>query len=82
MLGETVACAAVSLHLRGGGLFHAYEVILGECSIIHSLPTLFFFFFFFSFFFKVEISSRSLIPLFYTWISPLFYARISPHLYV
>ena len=32
--------------------------ILGECSTIHSLPALFFFFF------KVEISLRTLIPLF------------------
>ena len=32
---------------------------LGECLTIHSLPALFFFLFF-----KVEISSRKLIPLF------------------
>ena len=42
---------------------HAW--IWGECSIIHSLPALFFFFFF-----EVEISARTLIPLFYARISP------------
>ena len=42
--------------------FSSLARIWGECSTIHSLPALFFPFFF-SFFFKVEISSRTLIPL-------------------
>ena len=39
--------------------FSSLARILGECSTIHSLPTLFFFFFF-----EVEISLRTQIPLF------------------
>ena len=41
--------------------FSSFAMILGECSTIHSSPALFFFFFFF---FEVEISLRTLIPLF------------------
>ena len=54
-----------SLLWRGGFLvvvaFSSLARIRGECSIIHIPPALFFFFFW------VEISSRSLIPLFRPW---------------
>ena len=57
-------------HLWSGvaelGAFSSLSMILGECSIIHSSLVLLFIFFFF---FEVEISSRTLIPL---------YARLSP----
>ena len=43
--------------VSGGGFFHACED-LRECSIVHPLSALFFFFF------EMEISSRTLIPLF------------------
>ena len=42
----------------GGVASSSLAKILGECSTIHSPPALFFFFF------RVEISSRTLIPLF------------------
>ena len=42
--------------VSGGGFFHASED-LGECSIVHSLSAPFFFF-------EMEISLRTLIPLF------------------
>ena len=42
-------------------LFPRLRGFWGECSTIHSPPTLFFFFFF-----KVEINSRTLIPVFKT----------------
>ena len=48
----------------GGGLFLACED-LGECSTIHSSPALLLLFSFLFFFFRVEISSRTLIRLFW-----------------